>query len=58
MAWERGYDRVWLRGVCDEISKRIGNHCTAIWPLGYFEAARESWVMGSGAPKSLLDLEK
>ena len=55
--WEHPYSRAWMRATCDQLAEQLGLQYAAVWPQGYFETARESWVLSSKAAGAFSDLD-
>lgn len=56
--WELAYDRAWIRESCDGMAEQLGLEYSAIWPQGYFETAREPWVLSTTAAETFPMLEQ
>ena len=50
--WERAYDHAWMRKTCEGVAEQLGLEYAAVWPQGYFETARELWVLSAAAAET------
>jgi hypothetical protein len=56
--WELAYNRAWMRETCDGVAEQLGLEYAAVWPQGYFETAREPWVLSTAAAEMFPMLEQ